>query len=170
MVEPARRFRQRERTLQRRTLRANPRTWGAYLFYSLLNLISGQGEEPQRIFVAYAVIISTFTAAYWAVSQQFASKTQPALHWYEALVLSLSSFHGRGFFPADRPGRSPGDPRSVRGGHRSVRRVDSHCHLQQSLPQQVGDEEKSDLTTMLTTTPVDARNNDERNPASFGDL
>ncbi len=39
-------------------------------------------------------------AAYWAVSQQFATKTQPALHWYEALVLSLSSFHGRGFFPS----------------------------------------------------------------------
>jgi Pentapeptide repeats (8 copies) len=100
LVEPARRFRQRERTLERRALRSSPRTWGAYLFYSLLNLISGQGEEPQRIVVAYAIIISVFTAIYWAVSHSFATKVAPALHWYEALVLSLSSFHGRGFFPS----------------------------------------------------------------------
>lgn len=80
-------------------MRASPRTWGAYLFYSLLNIVSGQGEEPQCIFVAYGLIIAAFTAIYWAVSNQFATSSQP-LEWYEALVLSLSSFHGRGFFPA----------------------------------------------------------------------
>lgn len=99
LTEPARRYRQRERALDRQRMRAARRTWGSYLFFSLLNLISGQGEEPQRIFVAYGLIISVFTAVYWAVSNLFATSSQP-LVWYEALVLSLSSFHGRGFFPS----------------------------------------------------------------------
>ncbi|MGO8949313.1 MAG: hypothetical protein ACLQUY_17015 [Ktedonobacterales bacterium] len=58
LAEPARRFRTRERTVDRQRLRSSPRTWFAYGFYSLLNLISGQGEEPGRIFIAYAIIIS----------------------------------------------------------------------------------------------------------------
>jgi uncharacterized protein YjbI with pentapeptide repeats len=99
LVEQARYFRKRERTLERQRLRTSPRTWFGYGFYSLLNLISGQGEEPGRIFIAYAIIISLFTGIYWAVSHQFHTSARP-LQWYEALVLSLSSFHGRGFFPS----------------------------------------------------------------------
>ena len=99
LAEQARRFRKRERTLDRQRLRTSPRMWFGYGFYSLLNLISGQGEEPGRIFIAYAIIISLFTGIYWAVSHEFPTSSQP-LQWYEALVLSLSSFHGRGFFPS----------------------------------------------------------------------
>jgi uncharacterized protein YjbI with pentapeptide repeats len=95
----ARRFRRRQRTIDRLAFRASPRTWGVYLFYSLLNLVSGQGEEPQRIFVAYALVVGMFTGLYWAASNWFTTSTKP-LQWYEALVLSLSSFHGRGFFPS----------------------------------------------------------------------
>src|SRR5262249_4090501 len=85
LTEPARRFRQRERALERLALRADPRTWGAYLFYVLLNRISGQGEAPERIFVAYGLIIGAFTAIYWTVTNLFATSSQP-LRWYEALV------------------------------------------------------------------------------------
>lgn len=99
LTEPARRFRQRERLLERRALRAQPRTCGSFLFYALLNLISGQGEAPERIFAAYALIVGTFTVLYWWVSHAWVTSSQP-LRWYEALVLSLSSFHGRGFFPS----------------------------------------------------------------------
>jgi hypothetical protein len=70
-----------------------------YLFYSSLDLVSGQGEEPQRILVAYDLIIAAFTAISWAVSNQFATSSQP-LERHEALALSLSSFHRRGFFPS----------------------------------------------------------------------
>jgi uncharacterized protein YjbI with pentapeptide repeats len=109
LTVPARRFRRRERLLDRRTLRQRPSTWFAYAFYTLLNLLSGQGEAPDRIFAAYAIIVGTFTGIYWVVSQQFATSSQP-LKWYEALVLSLSSFHGRGFFPSQI---GLGDPLAV---------------------------------------------------------
>jgi hypothetical protein len=39
------------------------------------------------------------------------------LEWYEALVLSLSSFHGRGFFPQ---GISLGDPVAIAAAFEAV--------------------------------------------------
>jgi hypothetical protein len=62
LAEPARRSRQRERTLDRRRSRASPRTRGAYGFYSLLTLALGQGEEPPRICGASGLIIVNFAA------------------------------------------------------------------------------------------------------------
>jgi len=44
--------------------------------------------------MAYAVVIVGFTGMYLLNSQYVA----PHLTWDEALVLSVSSFHGRGFF------------------------------------------------------------------------
>ncbi len=133
LTEPARRFRKRERLLERRRLRASPRTWFLYGFYTLLNFLSGQGEEPQRIFASYVVIVGLFTGVYWAVSNQFATSTRP-LQWYEALVLSLSSFHGRGFFPSQIGLGDPlADDRGGRSGRRLVHRTDPHRHVQQPL-------------------------------------
>lgn len=67
---------------------------GAAAFSWLLDLISGYGYEPVRSVIAYVVIILLFTGLY-LVNGQFAA---PHLRWDEALVLSISSFHGGGFF------------------------------------------------------------------------
>ncbi len=81
-----------------RDRRASPQIWPAYAVYGLPNLRSGQGEAPERLLAAYLVVCA-FTNIYWAASNFFATSSQP-LEWNEALVLSLKSFHGRGFFPS----------------------------------------------------------------------
>jgi uncharacterized protein YjbI with pentapeptide repeats len=60
----------------------------------LLDLISGYGYRPARAFITYALVIVGFMALF-LVNSQFVA---PHLSWNEALVLSVSSFHGRGFF------------------------------------------------------------------------
>jgi uncharacterized protein YjbI with pentapeptide repeats len=66
----------------------------AYLGSDLLDLVSGYGYRPFRSVVAYILIIGIFAGLY-LLNGQFAA---PHLRWDEALVLSISSFHGRGFF------------------------------------------------------------------------
>src|SRR5262249_41218671 len=91
--EVADRFAYRAHVLQRQVLRRRRR----YLRFAgslLLDLISGYGYRPLRAFITYALVILGFTALYLVNSQFFA----PHLSWNEALVLSVSSFHGRGFF------------------------------------------------------------------------
>jgi hypothetical protein len=55
-----------------------------------------------RAFLAYVVVILAFAVVY-LVNSAFVT---PHLNWNEAIVLSMSSFHGRGFF---NPGISLGD-------------------------------------------------------------
>ncbi|HEY7340107.1 MAG TPA: pentapeptide repeat-containing protein [Ktedonobacterales bacterium] len=86
-------FAYRANVLQRQVLRRRHQ----YLRYGgslLLDLISGYGYKPMRSLIAYVVIILAFTGAY-LLNAQFAA---PHLTWDEALVLSISAFHGRGFF------------------------------------------------------------------------
>lgn len=93
MSDEADRFAYRAQVLQRRVLylrRHYLRAFGSFI----LDLISGYGYRPMRSVLAYIAIILTFAAAY-LVNAQFAA---PHLTWDEALVLSISSFHGRGFF------------------------------------------------------------------------
>lgn len=93
-------FRQLERQVERRILLAEYHLVG-WLGSWLLDTIAGYGERPGRIFRTYLVAVVAFATAYWSVTRLFPGtdpKTSP-LHWYEALVLSLSSFHGRGLFP-----------------------------------------------------------------------
>jgi hypothetical protein len=42
----------------------------------------------------YLVRVVGFAAAYFVLGQTIG----PHLQWYEALVISLTAFHGRGFF------------------------------------------------------------------------
>lgn len=71
------------------------RTFGAWIFSHLLNVLAGYGYRPERSFLAYLLVIFGFMGLYLLTSHF----TTPHLRWDEALVLSLSSFHGRGFFP-----------------------------------------------------------------------
>ncbi len=91
--EDADRFAYRAQVLQRRVLRLR-RRYGAALGSWFLDLISGHGYKPMRSLIAYVLIICAFAGAY-LFNAQFAA---PHLTWDEALVLSISSFHGRGFF------------------------------------------------------------------------
>jgi uncharacterized protein YjbI with pentapeptide repeats len=86
-------FAYRAQFLQREVLRLEGH-WLRWLGSLLLDAISGYGYRPLRSVAAYVAIIAAFAGAY-LLNAQFAA---PHLRWDEALVLSVSSFHGRGFF------------------------------------------------------------------------
>ena len=93
MTEEADRFALRSLHLNRRVLR-NDRKLGAYLGSLGLDLLAGYGYRPGRSFLIYLAVILGFMGLFLLNAQVVA----PHLTWDEALVLSISSFHGRGFF------------------------------------------------------------------------
>ena len=98
--EEADKFAYRAQVLQRVVLRKQ----GRLLRYSgslLLDLISGYGYRPMRSFITYALVVLGFAMAYFALG---GVNGQP-LPWNEAIVVSMTAFHGRGFFgSAFQPG------------------------------------------------------------------
>jgi len=89
--EVAARFSYRAQKLQRIVLRRQ-RKFGQYLFSGFLDLLAGYGYRPGRSIFWYLVIIFGFALTYHTFGQL-------ALYPPDALVFSLTSFHGRGFFP-----------------------------------------------------------------------
>lgn len=77
---------------------------GRWLFSWLLFVVAGYGYRPLRTLFWYLATIASFAFAYYWTTRgvitlgAHPSEFQP-LAWYEALVLSVSSFHGRGFLP-----------------------------------------------------------------------
>ena len=65
---------------------------GAFFLSFFFGLLTGYGYRPKRAVISYLVVISGFCIAYSAIGHQ------PLLP--DAIVLSLLSFHGRGFFPS----------------------------------------------------------------------
>jgi uncharacterized protein YjbI with pentapeptide repeats len=113
LTDPALHYRARQFDLERQALFLE-RKLGQLVFFWLLDLMSGYGDKPRRALGCYAVVIGTFAGLYWAVTNQvfgFIQSQSTHLKWYEALVLSISSFHGRGFFPSML---SLGDPAKSR--------------------------------------------------------
>ena len=88
--EDAARFAYRAQRLQRGVSRRQGK-FGQFLFSLFLDLLAGYGYKPRRSLLWYLVIIFGFAAAYFAFGHL------PLLP--DALVFSLTSFHGRGFFP-----------------------------------------------------------------------
>jgi uncharacterized protein YjbI with pentapeptide repeats len=90
----------------------------------LLDLTSGYGYKPLRSLYTYIVTIAVFALLFWCVTNGVSltaggfthlitllgmSTPPPStehLQGYEAVVVSMTSFHGRGFF---QPVQSPGD-------------------------------------------------------------
>lgn len=70
-------------------------TFGAWLFSWFLFLIAGYGYRPSRSFLAYFLVISGFATAYYLLGHAVG----PSLSPLGAFVFSMTSFHGRGFFP-----------------------------------------------------------------------
>ena len=82
--------------LQRKVKRYKGK-YGQYLFSLFLDVLAGYGYLPQRSLMIYLCIIISFALGYYELTHLLHAQPYPLL-WYEALVLSVSSFHGRGFF------------------------------------------------------------------------
>jgi len=112
--EEAARFAYRAQFLQQKVL-LRQRKFGSYIFSRLLDGIAGYGYKPARGLVAYVLVIAGFAYAYALATHGVLTfglhpSQVPPLQWYEVLVLSVSAFHGRGFF---QPVQSLGDPVAI---------------------------------------------------------
>jgi uncharacterized protein YjbI with pentapeptide repeats len=88
--EDASRFAYRAQKLQRIVLRRRKK-FGQYLFSGFLDLLAGYGYRPGRSVIWYLVTIFVFALTYFAIGH--------IPFFPDAFVFSLTSFHGRGFFP-----------------------------------------------------------------------
>jgi len=88
--EIAARFAYRAQMLQRIVLRRQ-RKFGQYLFSLFLDVLAGYGYRPGRSVIWYLITIFGFALAYTIFGH--------LPYVPDALVFSLTSFHGRGFFP-----------------------------------------------------------------------
>jgi hypothetical protein len=93
--EDADRFAYRAQRMQRRVLRRQHQ-YLRLISSWFLDLISGYGYRPIRSLIAYIIVILGFAAAYFALS----GANGQTLSWNEAIVISMTAFHGRGFFSA----------------------------------------------------------------------
>ena len=106
MNEEAAAFAYRALALRRQVLRRQgPRKRGAYLFSLLLDSLAGYGYRPLRTLLLYVGLVVGFGALYFG----YGISVAPHLRWYEALVVSLTAFHGRVFAEGFRPG----DPQGI---------------------------------------------------------
>lgn len=94
MTDDANRFFYRSRVLERKLLASyGGRQAGSYLVSLLLDVLTGYGYRMGRMVVAYVALISFFAALYYGFGQAGASH----IGLREAVVLSITSFHGRVF-------------------------------------------------------------------------
>ncbi len=94
-----------------------------YIGSLFLAVVSGYGYWVGLTLMWYGVTLVGYTLGYMLVTHgiPLVGLTEPAgthpLQWYEALVLSVASFHGRGFFPQ---GISLGDPVAILAASEAV--------------------------------------------------
>ncbi len=100
--EDAARFAYRAQQLQRIILRQQHK-FGQYLFSWFLDLIAGYGYRPGRSVCWYLAVILSFALAYHVFGGL-------SLFPPDAFIYSLTSFHGRGFFPGLEHTTSLHDP------------------------------------------------------------
>ena len=99
LSEAADRFAYRAQVLQRRVLRrSGARAYGSYLFSGFLDVLAGYGYKPGRTLIAYLSTILSFAIIYYVLGHFVGN--QPLMSPLYALIISIISFHGRGFFPA----------------------------------------------------------------------
>ncbi len=100
MNEEADHFAYRAQLLQRVVWRRRRRIL-KYAGSWFLWLLAGYGYRPLRSVLLYVVLILGFALVFSRFGH---------LQWYEALVVSVTAFHGRGFFSQQY---QPGDPQSI---------------------------------------------------------
>jgi len=76
---------ERARDLRWRTLK-----FGGFFFSCFLDVLSGYGHKPGRTLLIYLLTIVVFATCYLVLGR---------LGLQEALIFSVTAFHGRGFFP-----------------------------------------------------------------------
>jgi uncharacterized protein YegL/uncharacterized protein YjbI with pentapeptide repeats len=93
-------FRLREQVLERKASFQEGRIL-AWIFSWILFIVAGYGERPARSFAAYLLVIVGFGVTYFGIgSGAMGLGTRDAISSpVAALVFSVTSFHGRGFFP-----------------------------------------------------------------------
>lgn len=94
-------YRMREQCFERAALKAEGRRL-SLLWSRILNIVAGYGERPFNALFAYVTTIAVFMVVYLLLSN-FVDTRLSHLSWDESLVLSVTSFHGRGFFPGTLP-------------------------------------------------------------------
>jgi uncharacterized protein YjbI with pentapeptide repeats len=98
--EAADRFAYRAQVLRRRVLRrSGTRAYGPYLFSWLLDMLAGYSYKPGRTLAAYLATVLGFAIVYYVLGHVAAN--QSSMSPLYALIVSIISFHGRGFFPAN---------------------------------------------------------------------
>jgi len=122
--EDAARFAYRSQMLQKRVfwfqilqkgakLRQRVRALGSWLFSWFLYLLAGYGYRPFRSFLAYLFVIAGFATVYYLLGLSDVGPHHILgshyLTWYGAIVVSMTAFHGRGFFAGTF---QPGDPQA----------------------------------------------------------
>lgn len=100
--EDAAQFAYRAQALQRQVLLRQYR-FGEYLFSVFLDGLAGYGYRPGRSIVVYLLVVLGWAAAYFAVAPSSGVPLSPL----GSLVFSITSFHGRGFFPGGIPLDAP---------------------------------------------------------------
>lgn len=106
--EDAARFAYRAQVLQKKVLRLQliqpgmrlrhrGRVLAAMLLSWFLFLLAGYGYRPGRSFLAYLIVITGFATAYYFLGH----REGLSLSQLGAFVFSMTSFHGRGFFPGN---------------------------------------------------------------------
>lgn len=104
--EEAARFAYRAQVLERKVLWWQRKPL-AYIFSWMLYLLAGYGYKPIRSIITYLLMIGIFAGMYFILGTMASGSYH--LAWYEALVVSLTAFHGRGFFAEQF---KPGDPQA----------------------------------------------------------
>jgi uncharacterized protein YjbI with pentapeptide repeats len=90
--EDAARFAYRAQLMQRKVY-WHQRKFGQYFFSILLDLLAGYGYRPGRSVLWYLAVIFGFAFAYHFLGGL-------TLYPPDAIIFSIMSFHGRGFFPS----------------------------------------------------------------------
>jgi hypothetical protein len=96
MSEPAARFAYRAQTLQRKALFRQGKL-GRWAFSLALALLAGYGYRMGRILLAYLLVVGLAALAYWTLGTVGYG---PVLEPHEALLVSVTAFHGRVFAEA----------------------------------------------------------------------
>ncbi len=94
LSEHAARFAFRAQRMQRKVFWYQ-RKFGQFLFSGFLNLLAGYGYRFWRSFIAYLLVIFIFAITYFIIGHT----VWPVLSPLGSFVFSVTSFHGRGFFP-----------------------------------------------------------------------
>jgi uncharacterized protein YjbI with pentapeptide repeats len=86
----------------------------SWLFSWFMFLIAGYGYRFGRSFLTYIAVIGGFATVYYLLGLNDIGPHHVLgphyLSWYEAFVVSMAAFHGRGFFVGTF---SPGDPQAL---------------------------------------------------------